>query len=89
MFRREASEKSQARIQHVAVALNPMLPESKRTESMSRKALWVLASTPGVTCVLNGMRTVRYVQDSTAVLGWTPLSDPGAVYNAILNVTGL
>jgi hypothetical protein len=66
-----------------------MLPESKRTESMSRKALWVLASTPGVSCVLNGMRTVRYVQDSTAVLGWTPLSDPGAVYNAILNVTGL
>jgi hypothetical protein len=89
MFRREAAEISQARIQHVAVALNPMLPESKRTESMSRKALWVLASTPGVSCVLNGMRTVRYVQDSTAVLGWTPLSDPGAVYNAILNVTGL
>jgi hypothetical protein len=35
------------------------------------------------------MRTVRYVQDSTAVLGWTPLSDPGAVYKAILTVTGL
>jgi aryl-alcohol dehydrogenase-like predicted oxidoreductase len=89
MFRGEAAQKSHARIQRVAVALNPMLPESKRTESMSRKALWVLASTPGVTCVLNGMRTVRYVQDSTAVLGWTPLSDPGAVYKAILTVTGL
>jgi aryl-alcohol dehydrogenase-like predicted oxidoreductase len=56
---------------------------------MTRKALWVLVSTPGVTSVLNGMRTVRYVKDSTAVLAWTPLSDPGAVYRAMKNVTGL
>ena len=89
VFRREASEKSRARTQQVAAVLNPLLPDSKRLESMSRKALWVLVSTPGVTSVLNGMRTVRYVKDSTAVLGWTPLSDPGAVYRAMKNVTGL
>jgi uncharacterized protein len=88
VFRREAAEKSRARTRHVAAVLNPLLPESKRKESMSRKALWVLASTPGITSVLNGMRTIRYVEDSTAVLGWTPLSDPGAVYKAMRNVTG-
>jgi hypothetical protein len=87
VLRREAAEKSRARTQQVAAVLNPLLPESKQKESMSRKALWVLASTPGITSVLNGMRTIRYVEDSTAVLGWTPLSDPGAVYNAMRNVT--
>ena len=89
MFRREASEKSRTRMQQVAAVLNPLLPESKQKESMSRKALWVLASTPGITSVLNGMRTIRYVEDSTAVLGWTPLSDAGVVYNAMRAVTNL
>jgi uncharacterized protein YyaL (SSP411 family)/aryl-alcohol dehydrogenase-like predicted oxidoreductase len=89
LLRREAAEKSRARMRHVASTIDPLLPDSKRSESMSRKALWVLASTPGVSCVLNGMRTVHYVNDSTAVLGWTPLSDPGAVYRAMKNVTGV
>jgi len=39
--------------------------------------------------VLNGMRTVRYVEDSTAVLGWKPFGDPGRVYQAIGKLTGL
>jgi hypothetical protein len=89
LLRREAAEKSRARMRLVAAAIDPLLPNSKRLESMTRKALWVLVSTPGVTSVLNGMRTVRYVKDSTAVLAWTPLSDPGAVYRAMKNVTGL
>jgi uncharacterized protein len=89
MLRGEAAKKSRARSQKVAASIDPHLPESKRGESLSRKALWVLASTPGVTSVLNGMRTVRYVQDSTAVLGWSPFSDPGTVYRAVGNVRGL
>ena len=89
MLRRQAAEKSRARTQRVAAAIDPLLPETKRRESMSRKALWVLASTPGVTCVLNGMRSVRYVEDSRAVLGWKPFNDPAAVYEAIGNVNGL
>jgi aryl-alcohol dehydrogenase-like predicted oxidoreductase len=89
MLRGEAAKKSRARSQKVAASIDPLLPESKRSESLSRKALWVLASTPGVTSVLNGMRTVRYVEDSTAVLGWSPLSEPGTVYQAVGNVTGL
>jgi hypothetical protein len=89
MLRRGAAENSRARTQQVAAVINPLLPDSKRGESMSRKALWVLTSTPGVTCVLNGMRTVRYVEDSTAVLGWRSLDNPGSVYRAVGNLTGL
>jgi aryl-alcohol dehydrogenase-like predicted oxidoreductase len=89
MLRRRAAENSRARTQQVAAVIDPLLPDSKRRESMSRKALWVLTSTPGVTCVLNGMRTVRYVEDSTAVLGWKSLDDPGRVYRAVGHLTEL
>jgi len=43
----------------------------------------VLASTPGVTCVLNGMRTPAYVDDSLGILGWEPLPDVRRIYEAI------
>jgi hypothetical protein len=88
-FRREATEKSRARAHQVAAAINPVLPESKHKESLSRKALWVLVSTPGITCVLNGMRTVPYVDDSTAVLGWSWLSNPQEAYKAVARLSGL
>jgi hypothetical protein len=39
-----------------------------------------VGSTPGVTCVLNGMRTVQYVQDSLNVLNWEPLQSVSQVY---------
>ena len=89
ILRREAAEKSRIRAQQVAAAIDPLLPESRRRESLSRKALWVLISTPGVTCVLNGMRTLHYVEDSTAVLGWEPLHDAGTIYRTVGKVTGL
>jgi len=89
ILRREATEKSRARTQRVAAAVDPLLPESRRRESLSRKALWVLASTPGVTCVLNGMRSLRYVEDSMAVLGWEPLRDPETIYRTVADVDGL
>jgi uncharacterized protein len=79
-LRREATEKSQARTGKIMVAIDSLLPTHRRMESLSRKALWVLASTPGVTCVLNGMRTSRYVDDSLAVLGWESLKEPVSVY---------
>ena len=89
ILRREAADKSRARTQRVVAVIDPLLPDSKRKESMSRKALWVLTSTPGVTCVLNGMRTVRYVEDSTAILGWKSLNDPASVYQALGDLAGL
>jgi hypothetical protein len=89
LLRREAAEKSRTRTGHVARRIDPLLPPPKRSEPLSRKALWVLASTPGVTCVLNGMRTVDYVKDSIAILGWEPLTDPDQVYRAVDGWTGL
>ncbi len=82
-LRREAAERSRARAAGLAAKLDPHLPESKRNEPLSRKALWVLCSTPGVTCVLNGMRSLAYVRDALAVLTWEPLADTDAVYRSL------
>jgi len=67
----------------IIAAIDPLLPEIRRTALLSQKALWILASTPGVTSVLNGMRTSAYVEDSLAILAWPPHPDPGAIYGAI------
>ena len=45
--------------------------------------MWFAASTPGVTCVLNGMRTVEYVRDALGVMEWEPLDDVQQVYKAV------
>jgi uncharacterized protein len=60
----------------VAGLLDPALPAQRRNESLSRKAIWVLASTPGVASVLVGMRRPEYVDDAMAVEDWEPLADP-------------
>jgi len=81
--RREAGLKSRDKTAAISKALESFLPVARLGEPLSRKALWVLASTPGVTCVLNGMRTPAYVADSTAILSWSPLSDVRPVYEAV------
>ena len=82
-LRREATERSRVRAASVSAILDPLLPESRRKESLSRKALWVLTSTPGVTCVLNGMRSPAYVDDSLAIMGWEPLTGVMRAFNAL------
>ena len=82
-LRREATERSRRRTAAVAEAVNLFLPVDYRQESLSRKALWVLASTPGVTSVLNGMRTPGYVDDSMAVLQWPPLQPVIPIYEKL------
>ncbi|MGH7232829.1 MAG: aldo/keto reductase [Nitrospiraceae bacterium] len=82
-LRREATIKSRRQTSAVAERLNPLLPDDKRHYPLSRKALWVLTSTPGVTCVLNGMRTPAYVSDSLEVLRWEPLPHARRVYEAV------
>jgi aryl-alcohol dehydrogenase-like predicted oxidoreductase len=47
--------------------------------TLSQIALQFVASTPGVTTVLNGMRRVRYVSDATACLGMEDLPDVHAL----------
>jgi len=85
-LRREATERSRAKTASVAAALDPLLPEARRKESLSRKALWVLASTPGVTSVLNGMRSSAYVDDSMEILQWPAVSEVGRIYDTMTKV---
>ena len=82
-LRREATERSRAKTALVSATLDPLLPEPRRKESLSRKALWVLASTPGITCVLNGMRSPAYADDSLAVMGWEPLTEVKQIFKDI------
>ena len=82
-LRREATERSRAKAAELTAILDPLLPETRRNQSLSQKALWLLASTPGVTSVLNGMRTRDYVEDSLAVLGWKPIPAVRSLYEAV------
>ncbi len=82
-MRREACLKSREKTATISKTLESLLPMARLGEPLSRKALWILASTPGVTCVLNGMRTPAYVADSMAVLGWEPLSNARKIYEAV------
>jgi hypothetical protein len=82
-FRAEAARQSQGESERVAAAINPFLPLTRAGESLSRKALWILASTPGVTCVLLGMRRPAYVSDGMAILAWPPLPDVRPIYEAV------
>ena len=82
-LRRQAAVSSRARNAEIGAAIDPLLPEERRSESLSRKALWIVASTPGVSCVLNGMRSTDYVEDATGILGWGTLSDVETVYRAV------
>ena len=83
---RQAGLRSAEAARAVEAALDPLLPEARRGEGLARKALWVLASTPGVTSVLLGMRRSAYVDDALAVLSWPPLVDVGPIYEAVRTV---
>jgi aryl-alcohol dehydrogenase-like predicted oxidoreductase len=80
---RGAAREARRRAQAIGAALDRALPEGRRSESLSRKALWVVASTPAVSCVLVGMRRPDYVRDAMEILGWPPLEDPLRAYRAM------
>ena len=80
IMRQEAAKKSEQHLQSVTTTLDGFLPEEKHEEPLSRKALWCLTSTPGVTCVLNGIRTTDYVEDSLTILGWEPLQNTRSIF---------
>ncbi len=85
-FRREATLRSHAQTGRIARTIDPLLPTSHRAASLSQKILWLLTSTLGVTCVLNGMRMPKYVADSLAVLRWEPIRDTQPIYEAALTL---
>jgi uncharacterized protein len=80
---REAARRGGARGGEVAAAIDPLLPAERRGETLSRKAIWTVASTRGVSCVLVGMRRPAYVEDAIGALAWPPLPDPPGVYQRI------
>jgi uncharacterized protein len=82
-FRAEAGGRSQEHSRRITAAIDPLLPSARRGAGLSRKALWTLASTPGVSAVLVGMRRPAYVEDVTGILGWPPLFEPRPVYEAL------
>jgi len=86
IVRSEAAEKSRQQIQTIRNAIDPLLPDTKRNESLAKKALWVLTSTPGVTCVLNGMRKPEYVDESLTILSWEPTKDYRAILKGISEI---
>lgn len=75
VMRMEAAQKV-PKISALRFLIDPLLPESRRNEPFSRKAMWALVSLPGVTCVLNGIRHPFYVQDSLTVLQWPLCPNP-------------
>jgi aryl-alcohol dehydrogenase-like predicted oxidoreductase len=85
-FRSVAARQSRAKSDAVASAIHPHLPAARLGESLSRKALWVLTSSPGVSCVLLGMRHPDYVEDGMAILGWAPLVHVDPIYEAVRRV---
>ncbi len=85
IVRQEAAQKSNQQLQSITATLDRILPKERRGEPLSRKALWSLTGTPGVTCVLNGMRTTEYVEDSLTILGWDPLDNPQSIFESLLS----
>ena len=85
-LRSRAAAQSRAVTDAVSAALDPLLPPARRAETLSRKALWVVASTPGVSCVLIGMRAPAYVDDALGILSWPPLPDARRVYTSMRDV---
>jgi aryl-alcohol dehydrogenase-like predicted oxidoreductase len=71
-------ERQHRTIEWASALLDPHLADALRGEPLQRKALHVLASTPGVSCVLLGMRRAPYVDDALATLAWPPLADARA-----------
>jgi hypothetical protein len=78
-LRRRAADRSRMRSLALARAADPGLPTEIRHAPLSQKALHVVASVPGVTSVLVGMRESRYVDDAVTMMGRAPLENAAAV----------
>jgi uncharacterized protein YyaL (SSP411 family)/aryl-alcohol dehydrogenase-like predicted oxidoreductase len=81
--RRRAALRSRESTERITSVLDGLLPPERAAGTLSRKAIWIAASTPGVTTVLVGMRRPEYVEDALAVLEWPVLPNVSAVYEAV------
>jgi hypothetical protein len=80
---RRAALWSRRAVEGVEDTLERHLPPSRAGQSLSRKALWVVASTPGVSAALVGMRRPEYVDDALGILAWPRLETAEVVYEAM------
>ena len=81
--RAEALKVHQLKSDAIAAAIAPFLPESLATATLARKALAVVTSQPGVSCVLNGMRHRVYVDDAAAVMHTLPFQVDPSLFRAV------
>jgi len=84
LIRNHCARLSQMTSDEVSSRLNPLLPEDIQKETLSRKAISVLANTDGVSCVLNGMREPSYVIDTMGVMDLEPFPISEKIYRAFL-----
>ena len=73
--------------EQIRAAISPALPPALHAESLSRIALDFVASTPGVSCVLCGMRQPSYVEDAVGVMALPPIPDVTAVARRLAEAT--
>lgn len=69
------SRKSQGQSEEVSQKINSLLESNWQSETLSRKSLGVVTHTPGVNCVLVGMRRPEYVEDALGVMNLRPLKN--------------
>ena len=73
--------------EQIRAAILPYLPPALHAESLSRLALGFVASTPGVSCVLCGMRHPAYVEDAVGVMALPAIPDVAAVARGLAAAT--
>lgn len=81
-LREAAKESSQRSSDQISKKIAPFLPESLQTLSLSQKAIASLIHSPGIDCVLNGMRRPDYVRDSIQAAQWAGEFDTSKVFRS-------
>jgi len=74
-MRQTAAERSAARLRPLRSAIEPFLDLRTREQPLSRQALLLLRSLPGVSSVLLGARKPEYVDDALAALALPKVED--------------
>ncbi len=82
VIRAQARAQAQKTSDKIAETWARHLPPEIDRESLSRKALALVAHTPGITVVLNGMRSPAYVEDSLGILRFPSFQPSGALFES-------
>lgn len=77
-----ALQRSQDLSDSVRDLFERFVPEERKEATTSQLALWIAASTPGITTVLVGMRSLDYVDDVAPVMAWPKMADVSPVFAA-------